>query len=90
MEALVFILIYAIPSIIAFRRYHNSAVAILLTNLLLGWTGIGWVVALIWAFTGNTDKRTWKESHDEKQAKKELYKQQYEELYGKYYPKKGE
>lgn len=47
---------YFLPYIFALLRGHLSAGAILLTVLLLGWTGIGWVAALIWSFTGNTYK----------------------------------
>jgi len=43
---------YFLPAIVAYRRHHHSAPAILLLDLLLGWTGIGWVLALIWSMTG--------------------------------------
>ena len=44
-------LLYFLPSVIAlFRRHHNYN-AIAVCNLLLGWTVIGWIVALIWSFT---------------------------------------
>ena len=45
------LIIYFIPSLIAAIRGHDNSFAIFLTNLLLGWTGIGWIVALIWSFT---------------------------------------
>ena len=41
--------IYFLPSIIALARSKRDIVAILLLNLFLGWTMIGWVVALVWA-----------------------------------------
>ena len=44
-----FIIIYFIPTYIAYRYEHKNAKAIFVLNLLLGWTWIGWVVALIWA-----------------------------------------
>lgn len=44
--------VYLIPSCIALARGHQSAAAILVTNILFGWSGIGWVVALIWSLTG--------------------------------------
>tara|TARA_Y100000310_G_scaffold50306_1_gene46363 strand:+ start:33 stop:296 length:264 start_codon:yes stop_codon:yes gene_type:complete len=44
-------LIYFIPSIIARKRKHPNRVAILVLNLFLGWTFLGWVAALVWAFT---------------------------------------
>jgi len=42
---------YFLPAIVASHRKHKNATAIFLTNLFLGWTFIGWVVALVWAFT---------------------------------------
>jgi hypothetical protein len=41
--------VYFLPTIIAKMREHYNQNAILLLNLILGWTGIGWVIALIWA-----------------------------------------
>jgi len=43
--------VYFIPYIVARRRKHHNAEAIGVLNLLLGWTAIGWIVALIWACT---------------------------------------
>jgi hypothetical protein len=40
---------YFLPSIIAFARSKRDSSSILVLNLLLGWTAIGWVIALIWA-----------------------------------------
>jgi hypothetical protein len=37
------------PTILAFARNKRDTAAILLLNLFLGWTMIGWVVALVWA-----------------------------------------
>ena len=51
-ELVAAVLVYLAPAVIALLRRHQSVGAIFLTNLLLGWTGIGWVIALIWAFTG--------------------------------------
>jgi len=41
------VLLYFLPAIIA--RGKADATAILLVNLLFGWTIIGWFIALIWA-----------------------------------------
>jgi len=46
-----------IPIIVAFSRRHRRRIAILLVDLLLGWTLIGWVVALVWALTNNVEPR---------------------------------
>jgi Superinfection immunity protein len=40
---------YFLPSIIAFSRSKRDTSAIVLLNFFLGWTLIGWVVALVWA-----------------------------------------
>ena len=45
------LLLMFLPTLIALLRGHDNTFAIVLTNLLLGWTVIGWVVALIWSFT---------------------------------------
>jgi hypothetical protein len=41
--------LYFLPAIVAFARSKRDAVSILVLNLLLGWTAIGWVIALVWA-----------------------------------------
>ena len=45
------ILLYFLPAIIG-RDKHDAA-GIFLLNLFLGWTVIGWVIALIWACTAS-------------------------------------
>ena len=45
------IVIYFIPNWVAIARKHHQGTAIFVTNLLLGWTGLGWIAALIWSFT---------------------------------------
>jgi len=42
-------MLYFIPTITAFQRKHPSKEAISVLNLLLGWTFIGWVAAMVWA-----------------------------------------
>jgi len=41
--------LYFLPTIIAFARNKRDTTAILLLNFFLGWTAIGWVIALVWA-----------------------------------------
>jgi len=41
---------YFLPAIIAFARSKRDATSILILNFFLGWTAIGWVIALVWAF----------------------------------------
>jgi hypothetical protein len=43
--------IHFLPSIVAALRNSRHTLAIFLINLFLGWTVIGWIIALIWAFT---------------------------------------
>jgi len=40
---------YFLPSIIALARNKRDLTAIVLLNFFLGWTMIGWIVALVWA-----------------------------------------
>jgi hypothetical protein len=42
---------YFLPAISAECRGHHNATAILTLNLLLGWTGLGWMIAMVWAMT---------------------------------------
>lgn len=43
-------LVYVWPSIAALGRDHNHTIALIITNLLLGWTIVGWLVCYIWAY----------------------------------------
>lgn len=40
-----------LPTIVAALRHSEHLLAIFLINFFLGWTVIGWIVALIWAAT---------------------------------------
>jgi heme/copper-type cytochrome/quinol oxidase subunit 2 len=51
-------LLYFLPAIIAKGRRHNNATAVFFTDLLLGWTVLGWIVAFIWAMTANVKDPT--------------------------------
>ncbi len=42
---------YFLPTLIAHSRRSQSTSGIFVVNLLLGWTFIGWVAALVWAAT---------------------------------------
>ena len=42
-------ILYFLPAIVAFARSKRDAGAILVLTLFLGWTAIGWVIALVWA-----------------------------------------
>lgn len=45
----VFIGIYFLPTIVAFRRKHSYKNIIAVINLIFGLTGVGWAVSMIWA-----------------------------------------
>ena len=45
------IYIYIAPSIIAYNRKHHQKMAIIALNVLLGWSIIGWIIALIWSLS---------------------------------------
>ncbi len=47
--ALFLLALYLAPTIIAISTDHKQITAIVLLNILLGWTIIGWVGALIWS-----------------------------------------
>src|SRR5262249_7732769 len=48
---LIFSPLYFLPSFVAGSRGHHNSAAIFVLNLLLGWSFIGWAIALVWAFT---------------------------------------
>jgi hypothetical protein len=54
-EIAVLIALYFLPTLVATMRGHRSAGSILALNLLLGWTFIGWAIAFVWSFSGNTN-----------------------------------
>jgi hypothetical protein len=44
---------YFLPWINAQLRHHRSKAAIAVINVFLGWTLVGWVIALAWSCTDN-------------------------------------
>ena len=51
------VVLYFLPSLVASNRKHPQQGPILIVSLLLGWTLIGWVVALAWAAAGESGQR---------------------------------
>lgn len=43
--------VYLLPTFVAFGREHHNKWAILVLNLFLGWTFLGWIASLVWAVT---------------------------------------
>jgi hypothetical protein len=56
MAPFVLLFLYFVPAVVSFTREHPQHLAIFVLNLLLGWTAIGWIIALVWACT-NTGLR---------------------------------
>lgn len=50
--------VYLIPTIIAFARGHVSKWGIGVLNIVLGWSLIFWVVALIWPLSNKGQSQT--------------------------------
>ena len=45
------VVLYFLPTIIVVKRQTANVTPIVLVNLLLGWTVIGWIIALIWSLS---------------------------------------
>jgi hypothetical protein len=50
--------VYFLPLIIAVMRSHPNAGALAVLNLLLGWTLLGWVGALVWSLLSRPQQAT--------------------------------
>ncbi len=46
---LLFLMMYFVPSFVAWVNRHKQFTAIVVLNIGLGWTTIGWMAALVWA-----------------------------------------
>jgi hypothetical protein len=46
---------YFLPSVIAVQRKHRNRIPIILVNVFFGWFVVGWIAALVWAFTANQE-----------------------------------
>ena len=47
----ILLFLYILPSIVGVQRKHKNANAIIILNIFLGWTLLGWIGALVWAVT---------------------------------------
>ena len=47
--------IYFIPLIVAKIRRHDNIVAIAILNIVLGWTFLGWLAALLWSLNSDVE-----------------------------------
>ena len=57
------VVLYFIPTIVAMARNHHRALGIFLANFFLGWTVLGWLVALAFAVSREHEVRA-AEAHD--------------------------
>jgi uncharacterized membrane protein YwaF len=55
--AFICVAVYFLPTVVARDRRHRSIGGIFVINLFLGWTFIGWVVALAWAANSNIEPK---------------------------------
>lgn len=53
----VIVLVYFVPTLVAFTRGVSNSGSVFVLNLFLGWTLVGWVVALAMA-ARSTEPRT--------------------------------
>jgi hypothetical protein len=49
MAVIISILLYFLPSIIAYARQHRNRSTIVILNVVMGWTGVGWIFCFVWA-----------------------------------------
>ena len=54
---IILVVFYFLPAASAYSRRHKSRSAILLVNIVLGWTLVGWLWAAIWCSTGNVEEK---------------------------------
>ncbi len=52
------IFLYFLPGLIAGKRKHKYSTLITILNIFIGWTVLGWLALLVWAFMDNNSKTT--------------------------------
>lgn len=55
---LISLLAYFLPVFVAGMRGHQNTAAIAVLTILLGWTFLGWAIALVWSFTAVERRRS--------------------------------
>jgi uncharacterized membrane protein len=51
------VIIYMLPTLIAFSREHPRRQELTVFNILLGWTLIGWIIIFLWAALGRVEEQ---------------------------------
>jgi hypothetical protein len=55
---------YFLPWVVALTRGHQNTAAIFVLTLFLGWSFLGWVIALVWSFTEVKRRRRYEDDSD--------------------------
>ena len=45
----IMVVIYLLPTLIVYYKDHKHTTAICFLNLLFGWTGLIWLICMVWA-----------------------------------------
>ena len=53
---LTILFVYLFPAIVAIARKHHQRGAILMLDILLGWSVLGWIVAMVWACSAKRER----------------------------------
>jgi hypothetical protein len=51
------VFIYMLPSLIAYSREHPHRDLVVVFNIFLGWTLIGWIVVFLWAALARVEEQ---------------------------------
>ena len=54
---LIVAMIYFIPAIVAYRRDIDHKDALTIVNILFGWSGVMWLICLLWAILADSGLR---------------------------------
>lgn len=52
----ILLIIYLLPALQAYNRRHRNRASILIINVLLGWTFVGWAITLAWAYSKDVEQ----------------------------------
>jgi 4-hydroxybenzoate polyprenyltransferase len=58
------LLTYFLPSLIVYNRKPNNWLGVFALNIFLGWSFLGWVIALVWACSGESEVQQQRRVHD--------------------------